>query len=108
LYFPWHNNPRQATPIPGPICQWLCILQLRQSSEALPSNCYFPKLKVEFLGEAELFLGMKFYWTHSSKGDVTCHISQEGYASLCPSRGNGTVYGQQKSPHDSFLIRASS
>jgi len=38
------------------------------------------KLKVDFLGEAEWFLGMKFDWSHSSNGDVHCRLSQEGYA----------------------------
>jgi hypothetical protein len=38
------------------------------------------KLKVELLGEAEWYLGMKFNWHTSSDGSVTCRISQEGYA----------------------------
>jgi len=38
------------------------------------------KLNVDFLGEAEWFLGMKFDWVHSSNGSIQCRISQEGYA----------------------------
>jgi hypothetical protein len=38
------------------------------------------KIKVEFLGDAEWYLGMKFDWHHSSDGSVHCRISQEGYA----------------------------
>jgi len=43
-------------------------------------NALSQKLKVEFLGDAEWFLGMKFDWSHSPDGDVTCRLSQEGYA----------------------------
>jgi hypothetical protein len=38
------------------------------------------KLKVDFLGDAEWYLGIKFDWNTSSDGSVTCQISQEGYA----------------------------
>ena len=38
------------------------------------------KLTVDFLGEAEWFLGIKFDWSRHSNGNVQCHISQEGYA----------------------------
>lgn len=38
------------------------------------------KLKVDFLGDAEWYLGMKFDWHTSSDGSVSCRISQEGYA----------------------------
>ncbi len=38
------------------------------------------KLKVDFLGDAEWYLGMKFDWNHHSDGSVGCRISQEGYA----------------------------
>jgi len=38
------------------------------------------KLNVDFLGEAEWFLGMKFDWVHSSNGSIQCRISQEGNA----------------------------
>jgi hypothetical protein len=38
------------------------------------------KLQVEFLGDAEWFLRMKFDWSSSSDGAVHCRISQEGYA----------------------------
>jgi hypothetical protein len=53
------------------------------------------KLKVDFMGEAEWFLGMKFDWQHSPTGDLSCRISQEGYASaiveeICLSQCNKT------------------
>jgi hypothetical protein len=44
-------------------------------------NALSQKLKVDFLGEAEWFLGMKFNWVHSPSNNLTCCISQEGYAS---------------------------
>jgi hypothetical protein len=43
------------------------------------------KLKVEFLGDAEWYLGMKFDWHTSSDGSITCRISQEGYADAIAS-----------------------
>ena len=38
------------------------------------------KLKVDFMGEAEWFLGTKFDWSRTSDGNVHCRLSQEGYA----------------------------
>jgi hypothetical protein len=38
------------------------------------------KLKVYFMGEAEWFLGKKFFWSRTSDGNVHCQLSQEGYA----------------------------
>jgi hypothetical protein len=35
---------------------------------------------VDFLGDIEWFLGMKFDWNHSATGDVQCRLSQEKYA----------------------------
>jgi hypothetical protein len=43
-------------------------------------NALSQKLKVDFLGDAEWFLGMKFDWTQQQDGNVVCRISQEGYA----------------------------
>jgi hypothetical protein len=43
-------------------------------------NALSQKLKVEFLSEAECFLGMKFDWAHLKDGNIQCRISQEGYA----------------------------
>jgi hypothetical protein len=40
------------------------------------------KLKVDFLVDAEWYLGMKFDWNHLSDDSVYCHISQEGYAAI--------------------------
>jgi hypothetical protein len=38
------------------------------------------KLRVDFLGDAGWYLGMKFNWNHGSDGLVSRHISEEGYA----------------------------
>jgi hypothetical protein len=38
------------------------------------------KLKVDFLGDAEWYVGMKFDWNTLPDGSVNCCISQEGYA----------------------------
>ncbi len=40
------------------------------------------KLKVDFMGDTEWYLGMKFDWHHFSDGSVNCCISQEGYAAV--------------------------
>jgi hypothetical protein len=37
---------------------------------------------VDFMGDAEFYLGTKFDWTRDSDSNVTCHLSQEGYANL--------------------------
>jgi hypothetical protein len=38
------------------------------------------KIKVEFLGDAEWYIGIKFDWHRSSDGTISCRMSQEGYA----------------------------
>ena len=38
------------------------------------------KINVDFMGDAEFFLGLKFDWLISPNGDVDCRISQEAYA----------------------------
>ncbi len=48
--------------------------------EKLFEMAFSQKLKVDFMGEAEWFLEMKFDWSHISDGNVHCHLSQEGYA----------------------------
>jgi hypothetical protein len=40
------------------------------------------KIKVDFLGPAEWFVGIKFDWTFSSDGHVDCRLSQEAYANV--------------------------
>jgi hypothetical protein len=37
---------------------------------------------VDFMGDAEFYLGTKFDWQCDSNGNVTYHLSQEGYAYL--------------------------
>jgi hypothetical protein len=38
------------------------------------------KITVDFMGDAEFFLGLKFDWIMSDDGHVDCRISQEAYA----------------------------
>jgi hypothetical protein len=38
------------------------------------------KIKVEFLGDAKWYFGIKFDWHPSSDGTISCRLSQEGYA----------------------------
>jgi hypothetical protein len=52
---------------------------LEDDVEKYFENALAQKLRVEFLGEAEWFLGMKFDWSHLNDGSVQCRISQEGY-----------------------------
>jgi hypothetical protein len=40
------------------------------------------RVTVDFMGDAEFYLGTKFDWQRDSDGNVTCHLSQEGYANL--------------------------
>jgi hypothetical protein len=37
------------------------------------------KIKVDFMGAAEWFVGIKFDWSYSSDGHVDCRLSQEAY-----------------------------
>ncbi len=38
------------------------------------------KFKVDFLGDAEWYIGIKFDWHRFPDGTVSCRLSQEGYA----------------------------
>jgi Reverse transcriptase (RNA-dependent DNA polymerase) len=40
------------------------------------------RVTVDFMGDAEFYLGTKFDWLHEPDGHVTCHLSQEGYAHM--------------------------
>jgi hypothetical protein len=40
------------------------------------------RVKVDFMGEADYYLGTHFDWKRDSDGQVTCHLSQEGYANM--------------------------
>jgi len=42
---------------------------------------YLRKIQVEFLGDAEWYIGIKFDWHRFLDGTITCRLSQEGYAS---------------------------
>jgi hypothetical protein len=35
---------------------------------------------VDFLGDAEWYIGIKFDWKKDDNGSVSCRLSQEGYA----------------------------
>ena len=43
------------------------------------------KIQVDYMGEAEWFLGVKFDWFQSNDGHVDCRISQEAYATTIVS-----------------------
>jgi hypothetical protein len=40
------------------------------------------RVKVDFMGEADYYLGTHFDWHRDSEGNVTCHVSQKGYANI--------------------------
>jgi len=40
------------------------------------------RVKVDFMGEADYYLGTHFEWKHDPDGHITCHLSQEGYAHM--------------------------
>ena len=40
------------------------------------------RVNVDFMGEADYYLGTHFDWRRDSDGNVTCHLSQEGYAQM--------------------------
>jgi hypothetical protein len=40
------------------------------------------RVKVDFMGEADYYLGTHFDWQRDSDGHITCHLSQEGYAHM--------------------------
>jgi hypothetical protein len=40
------------------------------------------KIKVDFMGDAEFFLGIKFDWVFAADGHLDCCLSQEAYANL--------------------------
>lgn len=55
------------------------------------------RMTVDFMGDAEWFLGLQFSWPFSSSGELSCRLSQEGYiqsivsdlglthANICPT-----------------------
>jgi hypothetical protein len=40
------------------------------------------RVKVDFMGDADYYLGTHFDWERDSEGHVSCHLSQEGYAHM--------------------------
>jgi hypothetical protein len=40
------------------------------------------KLKVDFMGDAEFFLGIKFDWVFSSDGHLDCRLSQDAFVNV--------------------------
>jgi len=78
-----------GTPIPGqpPLYLGIYVDDLVYFSASDEVECYFElalsqKINVDFMGDAEFFLGLKFDWFKSSTGDVDCRISQEAYANI--------------------------
>ncbi|MGH3053512.1 MAG: hypothetical protein ACRDL7_00865 [Gaiellaceae bacterium] len=46
------------------------------------------KVKVDFMGDSEFFLGTQFDWTRDNKGNVTCSLSQPGYIHMMVEKMN--------------------
>jgi hypothetical protein len=44
---------------------------------------FLARVKVNFMGEADYYLGTHFKWKCDPNGHITCHLSQEGYAHAC-------------------------
>ncbi|MGH7974214.1 MAG: hypothetical protein ACREBR_01715, partial [bacterium] len=40
------------------------------------------KVKVDFMGDVEFFLGTQFQWSRDTDGNVKCHMSQNGYINM--------------------------
>ena len=40
------------------------------------------KINVDFMGDAEWFIGMKFDWSYLPDGHLECRLSQEAYANV--------------------------
>ena len=77
----------QGTPIPGnaPLYLVLYMNVFVYFSPDPEVKHYFEsalkaKLSVEFMGNAEWFLGTKFNWSVDHSGLVNCQLSQEAYA----------------------------
>jgi hypothetical protein len=43
---------------------------------------FLARVKVDFMGEADYYLGTHFEWKRDPDGHITCHLSQEGYAHM--------------------------
>jgi len=76
-----------GTPIPGqpPIYLAIYVDDLVYFSPSDDVEKYFEqalaqKINVDFMGDAEFFLGLKFDWFPSDDGHIDCRISQEAYA----------------------------
>jgi hypothetical protein len=40
------------------------------------------RVKVDFMGEADCYLGTHFDWDRYPEGNITCHMSQEEYSNM--------------------------
>jgi hypothetical protein len=76
-----------GTPIPGkaPIYIALFVGDFVYFSPAVPDvKNYFEealasKVKVEFMGQVNYFLGILFDWKHHADGSISVHLSQQAY-----------------------------
>ncbi len=76
-----------GTPLPGkpPLYAVLYVDDFVYFSHDTDVEHYFEsalaaKVQVDFLGDAEWFIGLKFDWSISDEGQVDCRVSQETYA----------------------------
>ena len=40
------------------------------------------RLKVDFMGDVDFYLGINFTWKRDQEGHISVHLSQEGYANM--------------------------
>jgi len=73
-------------PLPGqpPLYLVLYVDDFVYFSPSADVESYFEsalkkRMNVDFLGDAEWFLGIQFSWDFSSSGELSCRMSQEGY-----------------------------
>jgi hypothetical protein len=43
---------------------------------------FLARVKIDFMGEADYYLGTHFDWKRNPNGHITCHLSHEGYAHI--------------------------
>jgi hypothetical protein len=73
-------------PLPGqpPLYLILYVVDFVYFSPSADVESYFESalkqhMNVDFLSDAELFLGIQFSWHFLASGELSCRLSQEGY-----------------------------
>jgi hypothetical protein len=75
-----------GTPIPGKPPLYITIyvddfiyFSLDDEVEQYFQTSLSQKIKVDFIGDAKWYIGIKFDWHKFLGGSLSCHLSQEGY-----------------------------